>query len=173
MFSYVVISVPLIMTLLFRSKSCKLGVNSVDSVAPPPSHSVWDDYEEETEDDDEEEEEDYDNEIDDFEPYNPISTPFISPGFGKERENGGGGGGGGGRGGGGGGQFPILDFVVAALRKSIITCSVEREDASSLDISCPSDVRHISHVTFDRFDGFLGLPAELQPEVPRRVPSAR
>lgn len=122
----------------------------------PPSPSVW-----------EEETEDEDNEIDDFGSYNnPISTPFISPGFKDGGENGGG------RGRGGGGQFPILDFVLAALRKSLVTCSVEREDVSTLDISCPTDVRHVSHVTFDPFNGFLGLPVDLQPEVPRRVPSA-
>jgi len=28
-------------------------------------------------------------------------------------------------------------------------------------------------VTFDRFNGFLGLPSELEPEVPPRAPSAR
>jgi hypothetical protein len=70
-------------------------------------------------------------------------------------------------------QFAILDIVVAALKKSIVTCSVEREDVSSLDISWPTEVRHVSHVTFDRFNGFLGLPSEFQPEVPTRVPSAR
>ncbi|KAK2406784.1 rho GTPase-activating protein [Trifolium repens] len=69
-------------------------------------------------------------------------------------------------------QFAILDIVVAALKKSIVTCSVEREDVSSLDISWPTEVRHVSHVTFDRFNGFLGLPSEFQPEVPTRVPSA-
>ncbi|CAJ2663107.1 unnamed protein product [Trifolium pratense] len=50
--------------------------------------------------------------------------------------------------------------------------SVEREDVSSSDISWPTEVRHVSHVTFDRFNGFLGLPSEFQPEVPTRVPSA-
>uniref|UniRef100_A0A2P2IXA2 Gtpase activating protein n=1 Tax=Rhizophora mucronata TaxID=61149 RepID=A0A2P2IXA2_RHIMU len=41
-----------------------------------------------------------------------------------------------------------------------------------MDIGWPSDVRHVAHVTFDRFNGFLGLPVELEPEVPRRAPSA-
>lgn len=76
-------------------------------------------------------------------------------------------------------QFAILDIVVGALKRSLlVTCSVEeveRDDvvSNSLDISWPTEVRHVSHVTFDRFNGFLGLPSELQPEVPSRVPSAR
>ncbi|KAK4343194.1 hypothetical protein RND71_039010 [Anisodus tanguticus] len=43
---------------------------------------------------------------------------------------------------------------------------------SSMEISWPSNVRHVAHVTFDRFNGFLGLPVEFEPEVPRRPPSA-
>ncbi|XP_027367390.1 rho GTPase-activating protein 5-like [Abrus precatorius] len=41
-----------------------------------------------------------------------------------------------------------------------------------MEIGMPSNVRHVAHVTFDRFNGFLGLPVEFEPEVPRRVPSA-
>ncbi|MCO5564503.1 hypothetical protein L7F22_018164 [Adiantum nelumboides] len=41
-----------------------------------------------------------------------------------------------------------------------------------MDIGWPTDVQHITHVTFDRFNGFLGLPVEFELEVPRRVPSA-
>ncbi|VFQ79745.1 unnamed protein product [Cuscuta campestris] len=41
-----------------------------------------------------------------------------------------------------------------------------------LEISWPSNVRHVSHVTFDRFNGFLGLPVEFEPDVPRKPPSA-
>ncbi|KAK4348346.1 hypothetical protein RND71_031101 [Anisodus tanguticus] len=41
-----------------------------------------------------------------------------------------------------------------------------------MEISWPSNVRHVAHVTFDRFNGFLGLPVEFEPEVPRRPPSA-
>ncbi|XP_019154199.1 PREDICTED: rho GTPase-activating protein 5-like [Ipomoea nil] len=70
-------------------------------------------------------------------------------------------------------QSPILAVLMAALRKSLVTCSVERDDvAANMDIGWPIDVRHVSHVTFDRFNGFLGLPDELQPDVPRKVPSA-
>lgn len=142
------------MTLFFRSMSCRLGATSAVS---PPSPSAWQ-LGTEDEDEGEEEEELHEEDSDGFE---PISTPFINP---KERENGAGG---------GGGQSPILASVAAVLRKSLlVTCSVERQDLSPSDISCPTDVRHIAHVTFDRFSGFLGLPLELQPEVPTRVPSA-
>ncbi|KAL6978448.1 Rho GTPase-activating protein 2 [Sarracenia purpurea var. burkii] len=57
-------------------------------------------------------------------------------------------------------------------------CRVDRqEDATSsalhrLEISWPTNVQHIAHVTFDRFNGFLGLPVEFEVEIPCRVPSA-
>lgn len=41
-----------------------------------------------------------------------------------------------------------------------------------MEIGLPTSVRHIAHVTFDRLNGFLGLPVEFELEVPRRVPSA-
>ncbi|KAL6998036.1 Rho GTPase-activating protein 1 [Sarracenia purpurea var. burkii] len=41
-----------------------------------------------------------------------------------------------------------------------------------MEIGEPTNVRHVAHVTFDRFNGFLGLPVEFEPEVPRRPPSA-
>ncbi|EEF32047.1 gtpase activating protein, putative [Ricinus communis] len=41
-----------------------------------------------------------------------------------------------------------------------------------MEIGVPTNVRHVAHVTFDRFNGFLGLPVEFEPEVPRRAPSA-
>ncbi|CAN4111389.1 unnamed protein product [Withania somnifera] len=69
-------------------------------------------------------------------------------------------------------QSPILTVLVTALRKSLVTCSVDTDDVANMDIGWPTDVCHVSHVTFDRFNGFLGLPIELQPEVPRKVPSA-
>ncbi|XP_027352723.1 rho GTPase-activating protein 3 [Abrus precatorius] len=154
------------MTRLFRSKSCGL----VEFNAAPPSplfHDVKDEEEEEEEEElDSDEEEEDDDEEDDS--SNPVSTPFINQGskvdnkgwrgHGCENHN--------------QNQFAILDIVVAALKKSLVTCSVEREDVSALDISWPTEVRHVSHVTFDRFNGFLGLPSELEPEVPKRVPSA-
>ncbi|CAL0302189.1 unnamed protein product [Lupinus luteus] len=70
-------------------------------------------------------------------------------------------------------QFRILDIVLSMLKKSLVTCNVEKDDvSSSFDISRPTEARHVSHVTFDRFSGFLGLPTELEHEVPKRVPSA-
>ncbi|GAB4824690.1 Rho GTPase-activating protein 1 [Ancistrocladus abbreviatus] len=47
-----------------------------------------------------------------------------------------------------------------------------REEFCAMEIGWPTNVQHVAHVTFDRFDGFLGLPVEFEPEVPRRAPSA-
>lgn len=141
------------MARLFRSKSCSLNT------MPPPLYEddeggYFGDYNYNTDDEEEEEEEE-----DDGGSENPATTPFLSPG---------------GNGGGNQAQFSVLGVVAAALRKSLVTCSVDADDvASDVDIGWPTDVRHVSHVTFDRFDGFLGLPVELQPEVPSKPPSAR
>ncbi|KAL8499598.1 hypothetical protein ACS0TY_019543 [Phlomoides rotata] len=97
----------------------------------------------------------------DEEDENPATTPFITPApnNGKISHE--------------PPQFSVLAVVAAALRRSLVTCSVEADDvASDVDISWPTDVRHVSHVTFDRFDGFLGLPLDLQPHVPPKPPSA-
>lgn len=78
-----------------------------------------------------------------------------------------------------GDQLSLLTLLVAAFRKSLIGCSTSTATAaasaklSSMEIGWPSNVRHVAHVTFDRFHGFLGLPVEFEPEVPRRAPSAR
>ncbi|KAK4848314.1 hypothetical protein QYF36_011595 [Acer negundo] len=166
------------MTRLFRSKSCGLvGLSEFDRAPPSPIFHQSNKTNNNHDDDEEEEGLDSDDDDDNDQGYdawrNPISTPFISPGsrFG-----------GGNRGevqsgnstssSNNNNQFQILDILAAALRKSLITCSVERDDVSSMDISWPTEVRHVSHVTFDRFNGFLGLPTELEPEVPRKVPSA-
>ncbi|GMI76063.1 hypothetical protein HRI_001275600 [Hibiscus trionum] len=75
-------------------------------------------------------------------------------------------------------QISVAALLLAALRKSMVSCRVDIEDeaASSavhhMEIGWPTNVRHVSHVTFDRFNGFLGLPVEFQVEVPGRVPSA-
>ncbi|GAA0145268.1 cytoskeletal protein [Lithospermum erythrorhizon] len=73
-------------------------------------------------------------------------------------------------------ENPLISVMVETLRKSLlVTCSVERGDDvdASLDIGWPTEVHHVAHVTFDRSNGsFLGLPIELQPEVPIGVPSA-
>ncbi|CAK7348652.1 unnamed protein product [Dovyalis caffra] len=161
------------MTRLFRSKSCGLvGLTDFNSVPPPSPFFHRDDTEDEDEEEEEEEEDEEgeDEEEEEEEVYsdasgNRISTPFIGSSEGtKGSERG--------RNGNSNKEFAILDILVTALRKSLVTCSVEREDVSSMDISWPTEVRHVSHVTFDRFDGFLGLPTELEPEVPRKVPSA-
>ncbi|XP_071700720.1 rho GTPase-activating protein 5-like [Rutidosis leptorrhynchoides] len=52
------------------------------------------------------------------------------------------------------------------------TVAEESLDLSGMEIGWPTDVRHVAHVTFDRFNGFLGLPVEFEPEVLRRAPSA-
>lgn len=79
-------------------------------------------------------------------------------------------------------QLSLLALLVAAFRKSLIGCNLvataavsgaRKELRASMEIGVPTDVRHVAHVTFDRFDGFLGLPVEFEPEVPRRAPSAR
>lgn len=144
-----------------------MGRTQLNPPTPSPVfQDVKRDDDEEMEEQEEEEEDDDDEELEseDDESSNPVSTPFINPSSksggaesqARQNQN----------------QFAILDVLMAVLRKSLVTCSVEREDVSSLDISWPTEVRHVSHVTFDRFNGFLGLPTELEPEVPRRVPSA-
>lgn len=97
---------------------------------------------------------------------------------------------GGGGGGGGGGreqshhhhqqqqQLSLLEVLLSALRKSMVSCRVDRQEEQisavrSLEIGWPTNVQHVTHVTFDRFHGFLGLPVEFQVEIPCRVPSAR
>ncbi|MFS7941485.1 putative Rho GTPase activation protein [Helianthus anomalus] len=95
----------------------------------------------------------------------------------------GGGGGGGGENAGGGAteeeqnQLSLVALLVAALRKSMVACRVDhREDQKSalhqMEIGWPTNVQHLTHVTFDRFHGFLGLPVEFEVEIPCRVPSA-
>ncbi|KAH6830552.1 Rho GTPase activating protein with PAK-box/P21-Rho-binding domain-containing protein [Perilla frutescens var. hirtella] len=74
-------------------------------------------------------------------------------------------------------QLPVLAVLLTVFRKSLVSCrsrvsgvSVHQEQI--MEIGCPTNVRHVAHVTFDRFNGFLGLPVEFEPEVPRRPPSA-
>lgn len=75
-------------------------------------------------------------------------------------------------------QLSLVALLVAALRKSMIACRVDRRDDAistvhHMEIGWPSNVQHITHVTFDRFQGFLGLPVEFEVEIPPKVPSAR
>lgn len=79
-------------------------------------------------------------------------------------------------------QISLLALLVAAIRKSVVACrAVERRGGEAaaaamalahMEIGFPTDVQHVSHVTFDRFHGFVGLPVEFEVEIPCRVPSA-
>uniref|UniRef100_A0A9I9CMT1 Rho GTPase-activating protein 3 n=1 Tax=Cucumis melo TaxID=3656 RepID=A0A9I9CMT1_CUCME len=158
------------MTRLFRSKSCgHVRVSEFKPPPPPPSSYYDSDDEEEEEEEEEEEDDDYygdgvgikvnENRFG-LVLRNSVCDSDEEKQEGATRQSN------------NGNQFPILDILVTALRKSLVTCSVEPDDVSSMDISSPVNVRHVSHVTFDRFNGFLGLPTEFEPEVPTRVPSA-
>lgn len=77
-------------------------------------------------------------------------------------------------------QLSLVALLLAALRKSMVACRVDRPDEVistvhhiDMEIGWPTDVQHITHVTFDRFNGFLGLPVEFEVQIPGRVPSAR
>lgn len=77
-------------------------------------------------------------------------------------------------------QLSLLALLFTLFRKSFwvaasckTTATEEQQDLSAMEIGWPTNVRHVAHVTFDRFNGFLGLPVEFEPEVPRRAPSAR
>lgn len=82
-------------------------------------------------------------------------------------------------------QLSLLALLLALFRKRFwVNCKTDRGDFSDgsgsvgngdgvMEIGWPTDVQHVNHVTFDRFDGFLGLPVEFEPEVPTRAPSAR
>lgn len=68
-------------------------------------------------------------------------------------------------------ELSLLAILVTLLRKSLVACTPDT--SCSMEIGFPTNVRHVAHVTFDRFNGFLGLPVEFEPEVPTRPPSAR
>ncbi|KAL1568755.1 rho GTPase-activating protein 5-like [Salvia divinorum] len=71
-------------------------------------------------------------------------------------------------------QLPVLAAFLTVFRKSLVGCRIRSgvQEQATMDIGGPTNVRHVAHVTFDRFNGFLGLPVEFEPEVPRRPPSA-
>ncbi|KAL4578202.1 hypothetical protein LXL04_014322 [Taraxacum kok-saghyz] len=76
-------------------------------------------------------------------------------------------------------QLSLLALLFTLFRKSFwvaasckTTAAEHKQDLSAMEIGWPTNVRHVAHVTFDRFNGFLGLPVEFEPEVPRRAPSA-
>ncbi|KAK4357312.1 hypothetical protein RND71_022922 [Anisodus tanguticus] len=73
----------------------------------------------------------------------------------------------------------LLDFLIASLRKSMMSCKfddqkeeVVKSTVHHMEIGWPTNVQHLTHVTFDRFHGFLGLPVEFEVEIPCKVPSA-
>ncbi|MFS8004887.1 putative CRIB domain-containing protein [Helianthus anomalus] len=71
-------------------------------------------------------------------------------------------------------QLSLLALLLALFRKSFwVGSNSAVPQETGMEIGWPTDVRHVAHVTFDRFNGFLGLPDELEPEVPTRAPSAR
>ncbi|KAI4382240.1 hypothetical protein MLD38_008228 [Melastoma candidum] len=69
-------------------------------------------------------------------------------------------------------QISLLALLVTIFRKSFVGCRRDRRSICAMEIGWPTDVQHVAHVTFDRFNGFLGLPVEFEPEVPCRAPSA-
>ncbi|KAF7120528.1 hypothetical protein RHSIM_Rhsim13G0112200 [Rhododendron simsii] len=72
-------------------------------------------------------------------------------------------------------SLSLLALLLTLFRKSfwVAACKADREElCAGMEIGWPTNVRHVAHVTFDRFNGFLGLPVEFEPEVPRRAPSA-
>ncbi|XP_050227657.1 rho GTPase-activating protein 4-like [Mercurialis annua] len=79
-----------------------------------------------------------------------------------------------------GDQLSILELLITVFRRSVVGCSItttatgggSTKGICKMEIGLPTNVRHVAHVTFDRFNGFLGLPVEFEPEVPRRAPSA-
>lgn len=82
-------------------------------------------------------------------------------------------------------EVSLVTLLVSAIRKSMVSsCRFENGDKKDqglssasafqdMEIGWPTNVQHLTHVTFDRFNGFLGLPAEFEVEVPSKVPSAR
>lgn len=73
-------------------------------------------------------------------------------------------------------QLSLLALLVTLFRKSSFWVSRKNDSdklCGGMDIGWPTNVQHVAHVTFDRFNGFLGLPVEFELEVPLRAPSAR
>ncbi|KAF0909522.1 hypothetical protein E2562_037094 [Oryza meyeriana var. granulata] len=104
---------------------------------------------------------------------------LVSNGCGGGRVGGAGGRGGPDEGKAEGQQGQVLALLLAALRRSVVLpCQMADADdpaaasAWGMEIGWPTDVRHIAHVTFDRLNGFLGLPVEFELEIPGHVPSA-
>ncbi|KAF2617373.1 hypothetical protein F2Q68_00042649, partial [Brassica cretica] len=62
--------------------------------------------------------------------------------------------------------------VVLELSRCFSTAEKEENERLTMDIGGPTNIQHVAHVTFDRFNGFLGLPSEFEPDVPKKAPSA-
>ncbi|XWS71457.1 hypothetical protein CRYUN_Cryun03dG0139600 [Craigia yunnanensis] len=60
-------------------------------------------------------------------------------------------------------QLSLLALLVTLFRKSLAACkSIDRRELCAMEIGWPTNARHVADVTFDRFNGFLGLlPGEL------------
>ncbi|XP_020274284.1 rho GTPase-activating protein 5-like [Asparagus officinalis] len=74
-------------------------------------------------------------------------------------------------------QLSALALLMATLRKSMVHCRLNTADEAisavdRMEIGWPTEVRHVAHVTFDRFHGFVGLPVEFEVEIPCKAPSA-
>ncbi|KAI3974394.1 hypothetical protein MKX01_038727 [Papaver californicum] len=115
------------MNQLFRSKTCGLRNRSkyFDSNPNSPyssnSHKNEVQEEDEYDNEEEEEEEEYEEERENgYYRMNPISTPLIVPEESTERKNE------------NNQQFQILTICVAALRKSVATCGVNKEEFISI-----------------------------------------
>lgn len=70
--------------------------------------------------------------------------------------------------------------LLTCMRKSFVFCTVDEmandntneEEKLSISIGLPTEVCHVAHVTFDRYQGFIGVPRELEPDVNTKAPSA-
>ncbi|MCL7050578.1 hypothetical protein MKW94_000624 [Papaver nudicaule] len=75
-------------------------------------------------------------------------------------------------------SFLCLSSSASIIRRSMNSCRQFGQENGvisayrRLEIGWPTDIRHVTHVTFDRFNGFLGLPVEFEVEVPSKAPSA-
>ncbi|KAL9142792.1 hypothetical protein ABFS82_14G194700 [Erythranthe guttata] len=72
----------------------------------------------------------------------------------------------------------LVEVCVSAFRKStcrqdqVVISTVNLNHIDNMEIGWPTNVQHLTHVTFDRFHGFLGLPLEFQLQIPCKPPSA-
>eukprot|EP00850_Spirogloea_muscicola_P005495 SM000025S08390 [mRNA] locus=s25:530619:534573:+ [translate_table: standard] len=74
--------------------------------------------------------------------------------------------------------------LAAAIRKSLCVSAdadgdeeeeeeFEYDEGPAFEVGWPTNVKHVAHVTFDRFKGFMGVPADIERDLPRSAPSAR